>query len=528
MRNGAWMHGIKSMPDAYSMTGPGLRRRWLGDGLSLLAGASLPLAFAPFGWYPLAVPALAVLFALWLSSSPRQAFWRGWLFGLGMFGAGTSWVYVSIHYFGNIEPAIAALVTVLFIAILALYPGLLGYMLARLFPQPGPGQLLVVFPAAWTLAEWVRGWFLTGFPWLNLGYSQVDGPLSGIAPLLGVYGVSWATALSAALLLVVLSRRGAWRPRAAVGLVLLWGVAWVPSQISWVQPQGAEVRVSLVQGNIKQDMKWNPDQLQPTMDLYRRLTQAHWDSNLVIWPETAVPDFYHLVADDFLADVAAEARASHTDLLIGIPVFDVATERYYNSVISLGTHESFYYKHHLVPFGEFFPLRPVLSAVQGFFQVPMSDFSSGALGQPPLQAASLRIGASICYEAAFGEEIIRSLPAADLLVNVSNDAWFGDSLAPHQHLQMARMRALEGGRYLLRATNTGISAIIDPRGRLVATSPQFQVHVLTGTVRAMHGATPYVVYGNVLVVLGLGILVAVALVRVFRVRALSRNPKPES
>lgn len=517
------------MPDSYNMISPVLRRRWLGDGLSLLAGASLPLAFAPFGWYPLAVLALALLFALWQSSPPRRAFWRGWLFGLGMFGVGTSWVYVSIHYFGNIEPAVAALVTVLFVAVLALYPGLLGYLLTRLFPQPSPGQLLVVFPAGWTLAEWVRGWFLTGFPWLNLGYSQIDGPLSGIAPLLGVYGMSWVAALSAALLLVVLRWQGGWRLRAALGLVLLWGTAWLLGQVSWVQPQGPEVRVSLVQGNITQDTKWNPDQLQPTMDLYRRLTQAHWDSNLVIWPETAVPDFYHQVAEGFLADVAAEARASHTDLLIGIPVFDFATERYYNSVLSLGSHEGFYYKRHLVPLGEFFPLRSVLSAVQGFFKVPMSDFSSGAEGQPPLQAASLRIGASICYEAAFGEEIIRSLPAANLLVNVSNDAWFGDSLAPHQHLQMARMRAREGGRYLLRATNTGISAIIDPRGRLVATSPQFQVYVLTGTVQAMRGATPYVAYGNVPVVLGLGILIAVALVRVSKVRALrGRISNPES
>lgn len=517
------------MPDSHSMISAVLRNRWLGDGLSLLAGASLPLAFAPFGWYPLAVPALAALFALWLSSSSHQAFWRGWLFGLGMFGVGTSWVYVSIHYFGNIEPAVAAVVTVLFVATFALYPGLLGYLLTRLFPQPSPGKLLVVFPAGWTLAEWVRGWFLTGFPWLDLGYSQIDSPLSGIAPLLGVYGVSWVTAFSAALLLVILGWQGTWRLRAVLGLILLWGTAWLPGQVNWVQPQGPAVRVSLVQGNITQDMKWNPDQLQPTLDLYRRLTEEHWDSKLVIWPETAVPDFYHEVAKGFLADMAAEARANHTDLLTGIPVFDFTTERYYNSIISLGAHEGFYYKHHLVPFGEFFPLRSVLSAVQGFFEVPMSDFSSGALGQPPLRAASFRIGASICYEAAFGEEIIRSLPAADLLVNVSNDAWFGDSLAPHQHLQMARMRALEGGRYLLRATNTGISAIIDPRGRLVATSPQFQVHVLTGTVRAMRGATPYVVYGNVPVILGLGVLIAVALVRVSPVRALrGRVTNPES
>lgn len=517
------------MSDSHGMTGSVLHRRWLGDGLSLLAGASLPLAFAPFGWYPLAVLALTLLFALWQSSSPRQAFRRGWLFGLGMFGVGASWVYVSIHHFGNIVPAVAAAVTILFVVILAFYPGLLGYLLARLFPRPGPGTLLIVFPAAWVLAEWTRGWFLTGFPWLNLGYSQIDGPLSGIAPLLGVYGVSWATALSAALLLVIPSLRGVWRPRAVLGLVLLWGSAWLLGQVGWVQPQGSEVRVSLVQGNIMQDMKWNPDQLQPTMDLYRRLTQAHWDSDLVIWPETAVPDFYHRVAEGFLADVAAEARANHTDLLMGIPVYDFATERYYNSVLSLGSREGFYYKHHLVPLGEFFPLRSVLSAVQGFFEVPMSDFSSGALGQPPLQAASLRIGASICYEAAFGEEIIHSLPAADLLVNVSNDAWFGDSLAPHQHLQMARMRALEGGRYLLRATNTGISAIIDPHGKLVATSPRFQAHVLTGTVRAMHGVTPYVVYGNVPVVLGLGILIAVALVKASKAWTLrGRVPKPES
>lgn len=487
--------------DSQRLPGLAACRPWVGDMLALLAGAALPLAFAPFGWYFVAVAALGLLFALWLDSpSPRRALWRGWLFGLGMFGVGTSWVYVSLHYFGNIPPAAAMPITALFVAGFALFPALLGYLVTRFFPAPGMAKLLVVLPAGWTLAEWVRGWFLTGFPWLNLGYGQIDSPLAGLAPLLGVYGVGWALAFSAGLVLVILGYGGR-RFRAAVALVVLWGLGWALGHVHWVQPQGPEVRVSLVQGNVTQDMKWEPEQLRPTMDLYRDLTSQHWDSDLVIWPETAVPAFYHEVAE-YLAEFEQEARSHGTDLVLGIPVYDFYNDRYYNSVISLGSRQGIYVKHHLVPFGEYFPMRTVLSAIQGFFVVPMSDFSSGELGQPPLEAASFKIGASICYEAAFGEEIIRSLPAADLLVNVSNDAWFGDSLAPHQHLQMARMRALEGGRYLLRATNTGISAIIGPDGKVQASAPQFRAHVLTGTVQAMQGTTPYVLWGNLPVVVG--------------------------
>jgi apolipoprotein N-acyltransferase len=482
----------------------------LGDGLALAAGALLPFAYAPYGWWWLAVLAPAVLFAAWDGLTPRRALWRGWLFGLGLFGVGTSWVHISINQFGGVVLPLAVAATALFVMGVALFPALLGWLANRLTPEAGALRWLLALPGGWTLAEWVRGWFFTGFPWLNLGYSQLETPLAGFAPVAGVYGVSLAAAVSAGAL--VYAARSASLPKGlytVAGLALLWGGGGLIGQVQWVQPAGAPVRVSLVQGNIAQDLKWLQENQQPTLELYRELTRMSRDSDLVVWPETAVPAFLHQV-EGFLEELAEEARAYGTDLLVGVPVYELATDRYYNSVMSLGSATGFYHKRHLVPFGEYLPLKRALSGLLGFLEVPMSDFSAGAPVQAPLEVAGLRAGVLICYEAAFGEEVIAALPGADVLVNVSNDAWFGDSLAPHQHLQKARMRALETGRYLLRATNTGISAIIGPDGGLAGVSPQFEVHVLTGSVRPMQGATPYVSVGNAPVVLLAGLAVGLA------------------
>jgi apolipoprotein N-acyltransferase len=492
---------------------PRSARLWPGDGLALAVGASLPLAFAPYGWYWIAVLAPAILFLLWREVTPRRALWRGWLFGLGLFGAGTSWVHISINQFGGVGLPLAVLATALFVAAMALFPAVLGYLATRLFAGPRPLALLVVLPACWTLLEWVRGWFLTGFPWLNLGYSQIDTPLAGLAPVLGVYGVSLLVALSAGLLAAFIELGGVRRRIALLGGILgVWLCGWGLGQLQWVEPAGDPLRASLVQGNVAQDLKWLDIYQQPTLELYRELTRASWGSDLIVWPETAVPAFYHQTAG-YLHELAEEGRAHGSELVVGVPVLDLVTGRYYNGLMSLGEEPGLYAKRHLVPFGEYLPLRTVLGHVLDFIEIPMSDFTPGDADQTTLRAAGLTIGASICYEAAFGEELIDALPQAELLINVSNDGWFGDSLAPHQHLQIARMRALETGRYLLRATNTGISAIIGPDGALLATSPQFEVHVLTGELRPMRGATPYVRLGNAPVVLvlllGLGSLAVV-------------------
>jgi len=491
--------------------------RWRGNALALTAGAALPLAFAPFHLYPLAVVCTALLFACWSGVTPRRAFARGWLFGLAQFGFGVNWVYVSMHDFGGVSVALSVALTALLVLVLAVFPALAGYLAVRLTQHSGASvpALLLVFPAAWTLLEWVRGWFLTGFPWLNLGYSQIDAPLAGLAPLAGVYAVSLAVAASGALLLAAFEGgRGQLRLRHLLPLATLWAGAWLTGGVEWTQPEGRPLRVSLVQGNISQDMKWQPAMLDPTIALYQELTRAHWGSDLIVWPETAMP-LYYLQALPYLDALGTEARAHGSSLLVGLIYMDAASDDYYNSMVNVAAEpggNQVYHKHHLVPFTEYLPMKTALAGIVDFMNVPMSDFSAGPAVQAPFTAAGQRIGMSICYEDAFGEEMIRALPQATLLVNVSNDAWFGRSVAPFQHLQIARMRALETGRPLLRATNTGVSALIGHRGELLGTSPQFEVHVLSGEVQPRQGSTPYVRMGNVAflvvagVMLGLGVL----------------------
>lgn len=474
-----------------------------GDFLALIAGAILPLAFAPFDLFPLAVLAPVLLFWSWLGLTPRRAWRRGYWFGLGMFGAGVNWVFVSMYEFGGVSMGLSLFLTTVFVLFLALFPALLGYCLAR-FCNGGAMtstlSLAVVYPAGWVLFEWIRGWFLTGFPWLNLGYSQLASPLAGLAPVAGVYGVSLATALSAGWLLLLVTARHA-RARLAWGaaLLVLWGGAALLNTLSWTQPAGAPLRATLLQGDIPQDLKWLAEVREPTLELYTKLTEQHWDSQLIVWPESALPEMYDQ-AEAFIDDLAEKARAHNSELLVGVLYTDAATGRYYNSVVSVGDHRQFYYKHHLVPFTEYLPMQSLLGGIVDFMQVPMSDFSKGPAKQPPLAVAGQKAGISICYEDAFGEEVINALPEATLLVNVSNDAWFGHSIAPQQHLQIARMRALETGRPLLRATNTGLTAIVDERGRLQSVAPQFKVAALTGEIQPRQGMTPYARVGNDLVV----------------------------
>lgn len=501
---------------------------WKGDSLALVAGALMPLAFAPFHLFPLAVLSPALLFAVWLDVSALRALWRGWLFGAGMFGVGVSWVYVAIHVFGQSSVLVATLLTGGFAAFLALFPALVGYITRRFFPSRGGNEtltLLLVLPAAWTLIEWVRGWILTGFPWLNLGYSQLDSPLVGIAPVFGVYGVSLACAFSAGLLVLLLRARIVDKMIAVGGFILLWGGTALLGNVQWTRPAGEPLDVSLIQGNIPQDVKWQPEQQQSTLALYADLTRRNWKSDLILWPEAALPLFYHQLADSYLAALDQQARAHDTDLLIGLPVFDPQTRRYYNSMMSLGSGQGFYHKQHLVPFGDYVPLQGLLRGLISFFDLPMSGFSPGPKGQPLLAAAGYQVGISICYEDAFGEEVIDTLPEAKLLVNATNNAWYGDSLAPHQHLQISRMRALETGRFMLRATTNGISAIINSKGEIIARSPQFETYVLTGKAEPRQGATPYVGFGNLPVLLMVVLMLGAGLA-LTRKAARKHPPKP--
>ncbi len=428
----------------------------------------------------------------------------GWWFGLGLMGFGVSWLHISIDQFGGIGLPLAMIITLLFVAIIALFFGVAGWLGARLRGSSDSAHLLITLPAVWTLAEWVRGWFLTGFPWLSMGYSQLDSPLQGMAPIAGIFGVSWLVALTAALITLICSQLMAsarsktlFKPLPGIGgIIIIWSVAGLLDDHLWTEPAGEPIKVTLIQGNIPQELKWEPSQFGPTMRLYTSLTRANWSSDLIIWPETAIPAFYHRVKDDLLDPLEAEARSNSTDLLVGIVLQSTEDSSYFNAMVSLGTERDSYSKRHLVPFGEFLPLKWLLSPLIDFLRIPMSDFSAGDEDKTVLNLAGYPAGISICYEDAFGEEVIQALPAAAFLINASNDAWFGDSLAPHQHLEIARMRALESGRYLLRATNTGISAIIGPGGEIQGVSAAFKKAVLTRKIIPMQGMTPYASIGN--------------------------------
>jgi len=457
------------------------------------AGAAAVAGFAPAGWSALAPLSLALLAHLWLSAeSPRRAARLGFLFGLGHFGLGVSWIYVSLHDFGDMPAPLAALATVLYCAYLALFPALVGSLQARL----GVGRtarLLLVIPALWTVSEWLRGWLLGGFPWLAQGYAQIDAPLAGFAPLLGVYGVSLALALLAGLLVLLATAKDRARFSAAAGIVLLLATGGMLRTVEWTAAAGEPLQVALVQGNIAQSLKFDPARYAATLETYGRLVEQS-QARLTVLPETAIPRFLDAVDARYLDRLARHARAQNGDLLLGVPLSD-RSGRYFNSVVTLGVSPpQSYSKSHLVPLGEFVP--PEFGWIVHVLRIPLSDFSRGPESPEPLAVAGERVAVNICYEDAFGEEIIRQLPQATLLVNVSNVAWFGDSLAPEQHLQISRMRALETGRSMLRATNTGVTAIIDPHGKVSGRLPQFTEGVLEGTVQGYTGATPYARFGN--------------------------------
>lgn len=469
---------------------------------ALVAGAAFPLALAPFGWWAVAPLSLAVLLAICLEGTATQAALRGWLFGLGSFGVGTSWIFVSIHRYGDAPVPLAAGLTFVFCAGLALFTAFAMWSWAR-FLRARRGGVLLGFAAVWVLVEWSREWVLTGFPWLLAGYSQVDGPLAGWAPVVGVYGIGLLLAFTAAVSVALLARRktdapGAPRLAAVVALAL-WAAAWPLANIAWSTPSGKPLSVALVQGNIPQLLKWEPHHLDNTLAAYAGLSAPLWGTDLVVWPESSVPAYFDTVTD-FLSTQASLAAAKDSTLLLGLPSRqeDPSRKRGYaafNSVVALGAESGIYHKRHLVPFGEYVPLEQWLRGLIAFFDLPMSSFSPGPAQQTLLQGAGVGIAPSICYEIVYPELVRRGAAGAALLLTVSNDTWFGASLGPLQHLEMARMRALENSRDLLRATNDGVSALVDHRGTVTVRGGQFTREVVTGHVQPRMGNSPYTQLG---------------------------------
>ena len=468
------------------------------------------LGFSPFDLLPAALLAFAFLIhGLVRAPSARAAALVGYWFGLGLFGAGVSWVFVSIHRFGGMPAPLAAFATLGFCAFLAVFPALAGALQARIPASPALRAVLVI-PACWTLIEWVRSWILTGFPWLTAGYAAIDSPLAGFAPLGGVYLLSFAMLASAGLLWCVAFRQG--RRVAAVAFVALGATGAALKLIAWSEPSGPALTASLLQGNIPQDLKFDPARYGRTLDIYARLVDQS-RGRLIILPETAAPRFLDQVEPAFLEHLAAVARRNNGDTLLGVPVRTGPTS-YFNSVISLGgSPRQQYSKTHLVPFGEFIPFG--FAWVNSVLAFPLADFTRGDSRPKPLAVAGERVAVNICYEDVFGAEIIRQLPEATLLVNVSNVAWFGDSLAPRQHLQIARMRTLETGRMLLASTNSGVTAAIGVDARVIAELPQFVEGKLEVTAQGYKGVTPYVRWGDwmALAVCALAAALAIVLAR---------------
>ena len=494
------------------------------DGQALLAGVACVFGFAPFGIFPVPILALAALFIVWQgAATPRVAAGQGFWFGLGFFSAGISWIYVALHDYGDMPMWLALLATLLFSAFLALLPTLAAYVQARI-QASAPVRFLLIMPAVWVAVEWLRGTLFTGFPWLSLGYAHTDSPLAGFAPVLGVYGVSLMAAVSAGLLALLWQVRWVRAGKfALLGLCGLWLAGGLLRGIAWTHTQGEAFSVALVQGNIAQDIKFNEDALVGTLETYRRLILQS-NARLTVLPESALPVLRHEVPPHLLEQIRDHAKLNAGNVLIGS--FERDNHQYYNSVFAVGSSENalaedmHYRKQHLVPFGEFIPLRTMLGwFINGVLNIPMGDLARGDTQQKPLMLAGQHVAVNICYEDVFGEEIIRALPQATILVNVTNDAWYGDSIAAVQHNQISQLRALESGRMMLRATNTGVTSIINVDGKILQQLPQHEEGVLQGMAQGYAGSTPYVRWGNWAVM--------VLLIAMLGYAWLRRNRSPE-
>jgi apolipoprotein N-acyltransferase len=479
---------------------------WLNRVILLIAGALSTLAFSPFDWWWILLPTLALLFHNWSNQKPRQAALSGFYFGLGLFGTGVSWVYISLKVYGNMPIAMAVIAVMFFVSVLSLYPMLAGYLQARLKLFNKPIQLLILIPVLWTFCEILRGLIPAGFPWLSIGYSQTDGPLSGLAPLGGVVFTSFITAAVAGGITLFYQRRDL-GPKLVAGILAVLIISFTANQIEWTEPAGPELTVAAVQGNVSLEQKWQSNYRQQTLQNYLQLS-SQTKASLIVWPETSVAYYEHEFSESMwqalspknqtLIFGALEAQAPLTA--------DNNTKLYNIAVATCNGSRQIYRKHHLVPFGEFLPLSDWLGWLLDYLQIPMSDFSSWE-GQQTIDCGNeLNLSISICFEDAFEEEFRQAAKHNNILINLSEDAWFGDSLAPHQRMQMARMRVLETAKPMVRAGNTGPSAIINYDADILAISTQFETALLEASIRPRTGQTLYARIGNTAIIIFLLLL----------------------
>ena len=469
--------------------------------LLFILGAVCVLGFAPYYFYPASLFSVLGLCIAWYQArTVKQAAKFGFIYGLGLYTVGIYWIYISLHDFGNMPALMAGFFTFLLAAFMALFPAMVG-AISKWLSNSRLTYMAITIPAFWALSDWVRSWIFTGFPWLTLGYSQVPySPLAGYIPIIGVYGVSMIAVLAASLIaLLWVNRRNhtPWKYPVFAMVLLLPVIGGLLKFVEWSTPIGKPISVALLQGNISQKIKWSPEFAQKTIDLYVGMVKQT-KSDLVVLPETALPLISSQIDPLITQQITQHITTNGGNLIMGLVEFNNVTESYFNSAISYGTAPSQYYqKGHLVPFGEFIPLKLVFGWIyRDWLNMPLSDISRGGITQKPMQLGNQKIAVNVCYEDVFGEEIIRQLPEATLLVNISNDAWYGQSYAAYQHMQFSQARALETGRMALRATNTGATAIIDRHGYVVSHAPHDKNIILQGQAQGYIGATPYVRFGN--------------------------------
>ncbi|GGY18211.1 apolipoprotein N-acyltransferase [Paludibacterium paludis] len=474
---------------------------------AIFAGASTVYSFAPYRLFwlmPLALAALAELSVRF----EKRAFWIGYAWGLAAYLANFYWIYHSLHDIAGMPAPMALPITALLPAYLALYPGLAAWITVRL-ALPRALRWLVTFPCVWTLTEWLRSWVFTGFPWGQAGYSQItESPLAGYTSVGGIYAVTALVALSAGALVLMprLANRG--RLTLLTAALAVWSSGAFLKTVDWTSPVGKPFSVALAQGNIPQEMKWDPANFAHTLRLY--YTQAATTrADLMLLPETALPLFLDDLPSGYLTMLKGSADRQGMALATGIPRRTPDNRGYLNAVVAITTEGMPYYaKDHLVPFSEFIPLRWLIGGIYQFMNMPLADFTPGGQSQTPLALAGQKIAFNVCYEDGFGEELIGSAKNATVLANVSNLAWFGRSNAASQQLQLSQARSMETGRYMLRATNTGMTAIIRPDGEVGSIAAPFTEQILTGYAQGRTGMTPYMKTGNLPVIAGCALLFA--------------------
>ena len=480
--------------------------------LALVAGLILTFGYAPYQIWPIAFFSIAaIIFCINPNNTgkahAKSAAKYGFIFGLGWFGAGISWVHVSIATFGGM-PLIASLsLMALLCSYLALFPAMAFWAATRF--ASGPKSMGALLIASIAISEYLRGHLLTGFPWLSFGYTQTDGPLRLLAPYIGEFGLT-LTCVGIGFALYRLTQKDFKTPlisAAALALLVIGALNSGNNRYS-----GKEMSTLLVQGNIKQHLRFEPSEFWTTMSKYQDLTRPHWDADLVVWPEAAVPEIEAL-ADTYLANLDSAASFNKTALVTGIVDYQLDTKTIYNTLIVVGNKEhndehghyryldkNRYRKHQLLPIGEFVPFQDILRPIAPLFDLPMSSFTRGDRVQNNLRANGFNLLPAICYEIVFADLVRGNYQSnSDLLFTVSNDAWFGDSIGPLQHMQIARMRALELQRPLVRVTNNGVSAVYDPISHTQQTMPQFEAATMKADINLIQGDSVYSQYGNVFV-----------------------------